>query len=114
MGCNRARGRGAVLIPGAQNAQIEKDLENLPDLVSESLLKWRKETLEREKVEALLYLSFKNDGGSKTVREIEALVESDNRRYEARLKESVAESDYERLYERLMSSKKLADLRTAF
>lgn len=95
--------------------EIEQGLNDLPDLVADALLEWRKATIFREKEEALLYLRFKNDSSEKrTVPEIQALVESSDARYQCRLKESVAESDYERIKERLLCTKKRADLRTTF
>ena len=98
------------------NAQLEADLEKLPTEVGEALLEWRKQTLEREKQEALLYLKFKNDadGEKRTVTEIEALVESSEERYNSRLIEALAEAAYHKKLETLLCAKKMADLRTAF
>lgn len=101
--------------PGSQNEGLEQQLEELPDIVADALLKWRTATLEREKTEALLYLRFRAGGEEKrTTEEIKALVRSDDGRYSAVLEESKAESDYERVKERLLCKKKLSDLRTAF
>jgi hypothetical protein len=97
------------------NLSLEEDLDKLPDIVATKLLDWRKATLLREKEEALLYMEFKASGKEKrTVNEIEALVHSSDRRFNAVLKEATAESDYIRHHERLLAKKKLADLRTAF
>jgi hypothetical protein len=93
---------------------IEIQLDKLPDLVAQALEVWRMATLEREKTEALLYLQFKGKGDKRTADELKAMVRSDSSRYEAVLKEIRAESDYTRLYERLLSFKKQASLRTAF
>ena len=95
-------------------SDLEVELSSLPDLTSNALLEWRKATLNREKREALLYLEFRNTATGRTVKEIEAMVDSDGGRYDAKLAEAVAEAHYHKLYEKLMSSKKLADLRTAF
>lgn len=94
--------------------QLNNDLEDLPEKVAEALLEWRKSALNREKKEALLYLQFKNEVDKRTVGEIEAMIESNDDRYDAKLKEAMAECEYHRLYEKLMSAKKMADLRTAF
>ena len=96
------------------NMEIEDALEKLPDKVADQLLLWRTATLNREKTEALLFLKFKASGNDRTATEIKAMVHSDESRYAAVLEELKAESNYERLYERLMSFKKRADLRTAY
>ena len=70
-------------------------------------------TLEREKCEALLFLKFRA-GEKRTVDEIKALVRSDGGRYQAVLNELTAESEYTRLYERLLAAKRRASLRTAY
>jgi len=100
--------------PGAGNAQTEKDLSEGPDLVADSLFKWRKATIEREKTDALLFLQFKADGEKRTGDEIKAMVRADGGHYKAALDEAIAESEYTRLLERLYSAKKAASLRTAF
>lgn len=100
------------MIPG--NFDTEKQLEDLPDRVADALQAWRIASLEREKLEALLYMRFKGSGEKRTSDEIKAMVRSDALRYEASLKEIGAEVNYNRLYERLMSVKKVASLRTAF
>lgn len=96
------------------NDDIEKDLEELPVKVSEALLSWRKASLEREKVQALLYLQFKMSPNKQTENEIKARVESSDERYGIALKEAEAEANYNYLYERLLSVKKISGLRTAF
>ena len=99
---------------GILNTDTEEALESLPDLVADALEDWRRATLMREKEEALLYLRFKGEDNERSATEIKALVHSSDSRYLACLDELKAESKYERLYERLMSKKKIADLRTAF
>lgn len=96
------------------NSQIADALEKLPDQVADSLLSWRRATLEREKLEAILFLRFKGGEFKRTGSEIEAMVQSDGGRFEACLNEAKAESEYNRLNERLLSFKKLASLRVAF
>jgi hypothetical protein len=94
--------------------EIEKALETLPDKVADMLIKWRTATLDRERIEALLYLKFKVCDGTRTATEIKAMVNSNGERYKANLDEAVAEAEYTRLYERLLSLKKNASLRTAY
>ena len=110
----RDLGNPLEAVPGSRNADLEKSLEELPDKVADALLAWRRTTLEREKLEAILFLRFKGGEFKRTGSEIEAMVQSDGGRFEACLNEAKAESDYRRLDERLMSWKKLASLRTAF
>jgi secreted Zn-dependent insulinase-like peptidase len=99
---------------GLGNQDIDNALETLPDLVAEELMKWRIATLEREKVEALLYARFKGEDKERTATEIKALIHANGMRYAAVLEEIKSEAGYERIYEKLMSSKKRADLRNAF
>lgn len=83
--------------------------------MADALLKWRKAELERQKVEALKYMQYKHVGAEKrTVSEIEALVHSDEDRYQAKLAEALAESEYTRLLEKLYATKRLLGSRTAF
>jgi hypothetical protein len=96
------------------NQDIEKDLDELPDQVSDALEKWRIATLDREKVEALLYASFKGTQDSITATGIKALINSNSERYEAVLNEITAEVEHARLLEQLLCAKKKASLRTAF
>jgi hypothetical protein len=96
------------------NVDLEHQLEVLPDLIADELIKWRTATLEREKMEALLYLRFKGEDKDRSATEIKALIHSNNDRYNFVLEEVKAEANYDRLYERLMGVKKLADLRTAY
>lgn len=100
----------------SRNQQIESDLETLPDKSADALFEWRKATLDREKTEALLYLRFKAEsiGEKKTVSDIDAMVDADDGRYLVKLKEASAESEYERIYEKLLAAKKISDIRTAF
>lgn len=101
--------------PGSNNSDVDVNLQELPDKVADALFDWRKATLDREKTEAILFLQYKNGITEKrTVSEIEAMVDSNQERYDARLKEATAESEYNRLYEKLLASKKRADLRTAY
>lgn len=100
--------------PGAGNAQLETELESLPEEVATALVNWRTATLNREKIEALAYLRFKGEDKERSATEIRALVHADSDRYQAVLDELIAEGKYTKLYENLMSAKRLANLRTAF
>lgn len=82
--------------------------------MADALEKWRTGTLDREKTEALLYIQYKGEDKDRTATEIKALINSNMDRYQAVLSELKCEAMYERLYERLLSQKKLCDLRTAF
>ena len=105
---------GNPLAPGSQLSGLEAALEKLPDQVADALQRWRRATLDREKVEALLYLQFRGGEFKRTADEIKSMVRSDGGRYEACMKEAMAESEYTRLDQRLMSWKRLASLRTAY
>jgi hypothetical protein len=96
------------------NADIEKDLQELPDQVASALEDWNIKKLEREKVEALLHMAFKASDLRMTVADVKAATHADGKRYQATLEEIKAETQYNRLYEKLMSAKKLASLRTAY
>lgn len=101
------------IMGGSNNAQLEADLESLPDEVAAALMAWRIATLDREKAEALLYARFKAEG-DRTATEIKSFINASPERYEAVLGEILAESGYTRLLEKLLSAKKLASLRTAY
>ena len=96
------------------NIPLENDLEKLPDLVSQALIQWRTATLDREKCEALLYVKFHGEDLERTATEIKALIHADSERYMMVLNEIKSEANYNFLYEKLMSAKKIASLRTAF
>jgi len=100
--------------PGTNNYQTEKDLLELPDKIADSLVAWRTATLNREKADAVLFLRFKGGEEKRTSDEIKAMVRVDGGRYDLVLKEIMAESEYNRLNEKLMSAKKICSLRTAF
>jgi predicted Zn-dependent peptidase len=90
---------------------LEDTLDRLPDEIADALSEWRIATLEREKTEALLLLSYKAKNPERTAQEIKALVMADPGRYEVALKEATAEAEYTRLSEGLMAAKKKASLR---
>lgn len=96
------------------NVDIEASLDELPDLVADALLHWRKLELSREKIDALLHMDFKASEEKRTADDIKALVRASDKHYQAKLLEITAEANYTRLHERLLALKKRADLRTAF
>lgn len=96
------------------NSDLENALEILPEQVSRALLNWRKATLDREKLEGLLYIRLKAENADRTATELKALINSDQGRYEAVLAEISFESVFKLKEESLMAKKKEASLRTAF
>lgn len=97
-----------------EKTDLERQLEELPDLVSDAQVNWGIKKLEREKIEALLHMKCRADSFKYTVGDIKAIINSDDKRYMAMFEEIKAEAQYNRLYEKLMSAKKLAQLRTAY
>lgn len=96
------------------NVDLEALLDTLPDLVANALEAWRISTLDREKCEALLYAALKGQDDGKSATEIKAAINADSERYNAVLEEIQKECEYQRLYEKLLSTKRRAALRTAF
>lgn len=96
------------------NERLQKLLEQGPEAVSKALSNWRIKTLEREKLEAILYTTFKGNGEKRTSDEIKALIRQDNARYHAMLEEIEAETEYTRVNEKHLSNKKIAALLSAF
>lgn len=93
---------------------IEEVLLELPDKVADALGRWRVSTLDRERVEALLFASIKGKDEKKSSTEIKMEIHESIERYNAVLHEIKQECEYNRLYEKLLSAKKRASLRTAF
>jgi len=96
------------------NAEIEEILESYPDLCADAMERWKVAELECQKIEALRYLEYKASGNKKTSDELKAMVRVDPGVYQASLAEIQAEVEYNRLYEKLMSAKKISSLRTAY
>lgn len=102
------------MIPN-NNFDLEKDLEELPEKVSKALELWRTATLDRKKTDALLYMKYRmSDLGKRTSGEIKAMIDKDDTHYAACLLENKLEAEYNFVYEKLLSAKKLSSLRTAF
>jgi hypothetical protein len=97
-------------------ADEERILTDYPDKVADALKAWKIAILDREQKEALTYFRMKAKAGLEKVTEkwLENMVREDQECYKARLDEIVKESDYTRLYEKLLSVKIVARVRTAF
>ncbi len=101
-------------VPGHHYDEIlEHLLESLPDECADALMKWREKTLDRERVEALLYSKFKGEDPERNSATLKAMINSNSERYEAVLEELKAEAEYTRVYEKLLGVKKKASLRVA-
>lgn len=99
------------------DAEIVEILGTYPDKTAEALKRWKEATLERKRIAAKVYLEIKakSAGGEKlTVKEIEMMVEQNTDHYKACLEEILAESEHMKLYEKLMSAKKMANIRAGF
>ena len=95
-------------------SDLEQALESLPEEVSKALLNWRKATLDREKLEASIYLQYKAENEKATATDLKHMVNKSNARYEHVLAEISFESVFKLKEETLMARKKEASLRTAF
>lgn len=96
------------------NAELEADLETLPEKLGDAKESWRIKTLNRERAEALLYARLKGEDKKRTVDDIKSLVRADDGRYAAVLEEIKAEAAYERMHEKLMATKHISGIRRAF
>ncbi len=93
---------------------IEETLLELPDKVADALEKWETATLNREKVDALLFAMIKGRDEKKSATEIKMEIAGHPEHYESVLSEIKAHSNYIRLYEQLLAGKRRASLRTAY
>ena len=96
------------------NEEFIEPLSRLPDEVADALYAWRKAKAEREKIMGITFLNYRGDSEKRTVSEIDALVDSNDGCYKAKLYEAVAEAQYTRLIEKLYAIKRAASLRAAF
>lgn len=100
------------------NAELEAQLDRLPDEVADALLVWRKATIERETVEAQFFVEKKRlalgGGGPAGDEYIKALVRSEEGRRMACECEAASEAIWSRLYERLLAAKRQVSVRTAY
>lgn len=99
------------------DGEIVEVLGTFPDKTATALQRWKTATLERKRVASKFYLETKARaaGGEKlTVKELEMMVEGNDDHYKACLEEIMAEAEHLKLYEKLMSAKKMASLRAGF
>lgn len=103
-------------MPELSNEQINDMMVELPDKVAEAEVEFKRIRLERERIEALAYFRLKAELAHEKVTEkwLENKVRVDDEVHQAKLDEIVSEGEYNRLYEKLMSIKKVASLRTAY
>lgn len=99
-------------VPG--NMDIEAELARLPEAVAEALEKWEISTLDRERVDAMLFAMIKGRDEKKSATEIKMEIQGHPEHYQASLNEIKAHALYTRLYEQLLAGKRRASLRTAF
>lgn len=102
------------MIPGSQNADIEKVLLTYPELVGKALLDWRKAELDRQKAEAEICAEIRVKNPDMNSTQVKELLHASQRRYEICLVEIASESHYTTLNETLLSMKRLAGLRESF
>lgn len=118
-------GRPPVVVPSVfypatdcvvvtQQQTVEQDLSELPDRVADAQRAWKTKEQEVKHEAARLFLSFKAKGLERTGMELKAMVQSDPGYYQLCLDAVVAESEFTRLNEKLLASKKLASMRAAF
>lgn len=93
---------------------IEETLLELPDKVAEALEKWEISTLDRERVDAMLFAMIKGRDENKSATEIKMEINGHPEHYQAVLGEIKAHAGYIRLYEQLLAGKRRASLRTAY
>lgn len=96
------------------NEDLERSLLELPDDVALAKRKWSEASLHRKEIEAEWFLHFKGSLEKATVKEIECRAQLEKEVHDSSMEELIAESEYIRLYEKLLSDKTIAKLRTAF
>jgi hypothetical protein len=93
---------------------LEEVLQELPDKVAQALENWETATLNREKVDALLFAMIKGRDEKKSATEIKMEIQGHPEHYEVVLYEIKQHAQYTKLYEQLLAGKRRASLRTAF
>lgn len=99
---------------GLGNSDLEESLKILPEIIEKAKVAWLRAKFEREKTDALIHNEAKLRNPELTATDLKSLVIIDEKHAEFVEKEILADAYYERVYEELMTKKKLADLRTAF
>lgn len=96
------------------NIDIEKALNELPDLLSQALEDWRLASLNLERYEAILAAKIRGSNpGIKSV-EVKDKINADEQWYNLNIEVIKKESYHNLLENRLLAAKKMASLRTAF
>jgi len=98
------------------NSDLDVILSTYPDEVAEAQKAYREAEAETKRIGSKLYLELKavNAGNGLTETHLKHMIQNHPDFYAAQMREIVAETKYTRLYETLLSAKKLAGLRTAF
>ncbi len=96
------------------NSEIERDMNQLPDVVANALLDWRKATIARETWEARTILSSRASGMAMSWEQARLAVKASDEWVRLSTAEASHEAEHARLYERLMATKKTAGIRTAY
>lgn len=101
-----------------ESATLNNVLETYPDLVATALEQWKRAEIETERLEASVYFQLKGqaelEGEKVTEKWLERKIALNEEVYAAKMVELMAEANYQRLYETLMSCKKLAQIRAAY
>lgn len=100
----------------APYGELETDLAGLPDQVADAQAAWKRKEAELKHERARLHLSLKAKmaGTEPTQSDLRAMVDGDTNIYLKTLECVTAESEYTRLMEKLMATKRLASMRAAF
>lgn len=98
--------------------EVEEIMNTYPDRVADALHQWKLAIIERDRVEALAYFRLKanaSSGGEKVTETwLNNKITLDDEVHKARLDEILAESTHTRLYEKLLSAKRISHARAAF
>ena len=100
------------------NEELIEIMETYPDKLATAKLVWGKAIKNREMTEGVRHMEIKAkmevDGKKCTTDDLRAMVKADMSCFDASMAEIAAESEYIRINETLLSTKKIAGLRTAF
>jgi hypothetical protein len=96
------------------NIDLEKALNELPELLSKSFEKWRIAGLDLERFEALMAAKIRGENQGIKATEVRDKINADDNWYQLRMDVIKAESYHNLIENRLLSAKKMASLRTAF
>lgn len=96
------------------NQDVEQALSEGPDKVANSLLEWRKASLEKKRLAGLLFIEMKAKNPEMSSTEIKTRLQGSKEIFDAEMKEAVAEANYTRCLESHLAAKKLSNIRTAY